>query len=294
MTNNNLPFKEHIDLKKYCTLGIGGPARYFQEIHSIAAMQEAILICKNHGLQFMVLGRGSNCLFHDEGFNGVILLNKIDFCEELSPGTFHVGAGYNFSLLGVHTARQGWGGLEFASGIPASVGGAIFMNAGANGSETCTYLDSVDFVDDDGILKHYNRKDLTFSYRHSPFQHMHGAIVGGTFTLPQQPTARQKQIDIINMRTKTQPYGSKSAGCIFLNPPSNSAGALIDRCGLKGTAVGGAEVSTIHANFLINAQEATCKDILTLIELVKNKVKEEFNIELQSEVRQIMYQREEL
>lgn len=283
------PFLENIPLKDHCTFGIGGPACYFLEVHSIADMQEAIKWCRINNIPFMVLGKGSNCLFDDRGFKGAILQNKIDFCEEKSPGIFHVGSGYSFALLGVQTARKGWGGLEFASGIPASVGGAVYMNAGANGGETAQCLESIDFVNEKGDLELLNRNQLIFSYRHSPFQARRGAIVGATFVLKPNPEARKKQIEIVNARTKTQPYGSMSAGCVFLNPTCCSAGAIIDKCGLKGLRVGDALVSELHANFLINENAATCQDMLALIKLVQTRVKEQMNVDLQSEVRQIPY-----
>lgn len=291
--STSITFRENVLLSSCCTFGIGGPARYFIEIRSIADMQEAIRWCNDTRCRYMVLGKGSNCLFDDKGFDGAVILNKIDFFEESAPGTFHAGAGYSFALLGVQTARKGWSGLEFASGIPASVGGAVYMNAGANGTETCDALASVDFVDEAGNLETLLRQDLTFSYRHSPFQHRGGAIVGATFALHASESARKAQIEIVNKRKQTQPYGDKSAGCVFLNPSCSHAGALIDKCGLKGVNVGGAQVSDVHANFLINAGDATCADMEALIRFVKEKVFAETGVELQSEVRRIPYRKEE-
>src|SRR5262249_20595825 len=148
-----LVFEENKHLKDYSTLGIGGPARYFVQVRKIEEIQTALKICKENNFRYFILGKGSNCLFDDRGFNGVMILNKIDFFEQPQPGLFHVGAGYSFSLLGVQTARQGWSGLEFASGIPGSVGGAVFMNAGANGMETSECLLSIDYVTMEGELK---------------------------------------------------------------------------------------------------------------------------------------------
>ena len=282
-------FLQTILLKDYCTFGIGGPARYFLEVYTIEEMQQAIAFCSSKGIRYIALGKGSNCLFDDKGFNGAVLVNKIDFCEEITPGIYHVGAGYSFALLGVQTARKGWAGLEFASGIPASVGGAVYMNAGANGQETCQHLKSVDFVDNDGVIKTMDKEELSFSYRSSPFQKMKGAIVAATFELSPNQEARKKQIEIVTYRKNTQPYGDRSAGCIFLNPPCEHAGALIEKCGLKGFSVGDAQVSQMHANFLINADRASCSDMKELIALVTKKVKEQTNIELHSEVRYIPY-----
>lgn len=280
-------------LKEVCTFGIGGPALYYKEIHTIEEMQQAILICKEKTLPYIILGKGSNCLFDDRGFQGVVLANKIDFHKTPSAGVFHVGAGYSFSLLGAQTARQNWAGLEFASGIPASVGGAVYMNAGANGSETCEHLLSVDYVTDEGRLVTFPKSDLRFGYRHSPFQEMQGAIVGATFALSPCNSARAKQLDIINYRKKTQPYGDKSAGCVFRNPPLGHAGALIDQAGLKGTLIGGAKVSELHANFIVNTSGATCQEVLELINAVRKKVKDTAGINLESEVRIVKWSLDE-
>ena len=192
-------------------------------------------------------------------------------------------------LLGSQTARQGWAGLEFASGIPGSVGGAVYMNAGANGCETCETLLSVDYVTPEGTLLCLTKEELVFSYRHSSFQKMKGAIAGATFKVVRSQEARQKQLSIIDYRKKTQPYDAKSAGCVFRNPECAHAGALIDQCGLKGKTIGGAQVSTLHANFLINAGGATSADILKLIQYVQQDVKEKKGIDLEHEVRCVPY-----
>jgi len=285
----NLSFQENVDLKDYCTFGIGGPAHLFLSVSTIEEMQKAIGFCEGKCINYMVLGKGSNCLFDDQGFDGAILLNKIDFFKQPSPGIFHVGAGYSFALLGVQTARQGWSGLEFASGIPASVGGAVFMNAGANGGETSQFLQSVDFITEEGSLETYPAEALSFRYRYSPFQEKRGAIVGATFALKPGADARKRQIEIINARKKTQPLNAKSAGCVFLNPECGHAGALIEQCRLKGHEIGGAKVSEKHANFLINRGEASSADMLNLIAFVRKQVEDSTGIVLQSELRYIPY-----
>lgn len=282
-------YRENVYLKDFCTFGIGGPARYFFQVSDKAEMESTLKYCRDSSIPYLILGKGSNSLFDDKGFNGAVILNKIDFFEQPTPGTFHVGAGYSFSLLGVQTARQGWGGLEFASGIPGSVGGAVYMNAGANGGETFDCIETVDFLTEEGVFEKISKKDIVFSYRSSMFQNRKGAIIGATFSLTPHAEARKKQIEIVNHRIKTQPYGDKSAGCVFVNPTCGSAGALIDQIGLKGTSVGGAAVSKIHANFLINAQNATSNDMLTLISLVKGRVKEAAGVELKTEVRYVPY-----
>lgn len=284
-------FKHNHPLHTYTTFGIGGPATHFIEINTIPEMQQTLRYCADQHLRYFILGKGSNILFDDKGFDGLVILNKINFIRQLSSGTFHVGGGYSFPLLSAQTIRENLGGLEFASGIPGSVGGAVFMNAGANGSETATYLKSVDFVNSIGDLVHYPREKLTFSYRTSPFQKMQGAIVGAIFTLSKQEDARSKQLELINHRKKTQPYKEHSAGCVFANPHGAcaSAGALIDQSGLKGISVGDAAVSTIHANFIVNKGRASSNDVLALIHLIKTRVKEQWAVDLECEIRYIAH-----
>jgi len=297
-----IPFKENVLLKDHCTFGIGGPAKYFIEIDSIFKMQNALLYCHEHQIPFMILGKGSNCLFDDRGFNGAVILNKIDFFDELDDGVFHVGSGFSFALLGVKTAKAGWSGLEFASGIPATIGGAVFMNAGACNQETSKALISVDFVDAFGSLKVIGKENLNFSYRKSPFQNTSGAVVGATFKLEKKEAARAHQIDILNKRIKTQPYTEKSAGCVFMNPTDQLlqkgdekayAGALIEQCGLKDFSIGGASVSNVHANFLINKNNSTSFDMLSLIKTIQTTVKEKTGYDLKNEVRFIPYEQKE-
>lgn len=284
-------FEKNKSLKEFTTFGIGGEAKYFLTVSEIPSMQEALLFCHKNALPFLILGKGSNILMDDKGFNGLVILNRIAFLETQDESlTWHVGGGYSFSLLGHQTAKEGLEGLEFASGIPASVGGAVFMNAGANGRETSESLEAVDFVTEEGILVSLKKEELSFGYRHSSFQERKGAIVGATFRLKKNADAKQKQLEIIAYRKKTQPLKEKSAGCVFRNPPSHSAGALIDQCGLKGKKIGGAEVSTLHANFIINTQSATATEVLSLIDIIQDEVKRQTGVELKSEIRCIPYE----
>lgn len=284
-----MQLEENKSLKALTTLGIGGPARYYVEVKTIQDLQEAINYCCQNKISYYLLGKGSNCLFDDRGFNGCIIHNKIHFCTHDKTGIYHVGAGYSFALLGVQTAREGFSGLEFASGIPASVGGAVFMNAGANGQEIKEVLQSVDYVDSNGEIKIFSKEDLIFGYRYSSFQDFDGAIAAATFALSPNASARSRQLDIIGYRQKTQPYGDQSAGCIFRNPDSGFAGKLIEECGLKGFSIGDAEVSLLHANFLINRDSASSQNFLDLINHIRKVVKEKKGIDLESEVRVIPY-----
>lgn len=282
-------FQEGKYLSEFSTFGIGGPVRFFLEVRSIEGMQEVLRYCLEEKLPYCIIGKGSNSLFDDRGFSGLAILNKIAFCM-IEEQNVHVGAGYSFSLLGVQTARKGLGGLEFASGIPASVGGAVFMNAGANGGETKDALTEVSYVSPAGELQSYKKEELSFGYRTSSFQQMKGAIVSAKFHLISQKEARERQLKIIDYRTRTQPYNDKSIGCVFRNPPAQSAGALIEQSGLKGVSIGGAEVSTLHANFIINRNNATAQNVLALAKHVQHTVKEKTGVELEMEMRIISHE----
>ncbi len=283
-------FEKERSLKDLTTFGIGGAADYFVEVHQIPTMQKLLPFCQKERLPFLILGKGSNILFDDRGFKGVIIANRIDFIDRKDPLSWHVGGGYSFSLLGTQTARQGLGGLEFASGIPGSVGGAVYMNAGANGCETASSLLSVDFVTAEGELLCLPKEELEFRYRFSSFQRRLGAIVGATFRLTPSLEARDKQLQIIQYRKKTQPYNAQSAGCMFRNPSCHYAGALIEQSGLKGVSIGGAQVSPLHANFVVNTGTASSKEVLQLIHHIQEIVKTKSGIELESEVRLIPYE----
>jgi UDP-N-acetylmuramate dehydrogenase len=270
-------------LSEFSTFGIGGPIEAFAEVKTVADVQSAFSWAKTHNLSVLIVGKGSNCLFSDAHFPGLVLLNKIDHCT-IEGSNVTVGAGYSFSLLGVQTARNCLSGLEFASGIPATVGGAVFMNAGANGQETCEVLTAVEYVHADGRVQEF--KDMTFGYRTSPFQQMSGCITAARFILSENAGARKQQLDLVERRMKTQPLKDKSAGCVFRNPgPGVSAGALIDQCGLKGFVVGGAKVSEVHANFLVNENGATAHDVLELIARVQETVLQKTGQHLEPEIR---------
>lgn len=281
-----MQFEEGRLLKDLTTFGIGGPAKYFVEAQSIEQLQEVISYCDQKNLRYLVLGKGSNILFSDHGYDGVVILNKIHFCEE-KDGIFSVGAGYSFSLLGSQTARKGWAGLEFASGIPGSVGGAVYMNAGANGGETFQYLTEVSYVNEKGKLEVLPKGKLQWGYRTSSFQNLKGAIAAAKFHLIPSTEARSRQLKIIDYRTKTQPYSDMSAGCVFRNASHYSAGALIEQSGLKGYSIGGAEVSLLHANFIVNRKDATAQDVIDLAAHVKKVVHEKTGHELEMEIRVI-------
>lgn len=265
-------------------MGIGGPARYFSKVSTIKEMHVQIAYALEYNIPFLVLGKGSNTLFDDRGFAGLVILNQIDYLYQ-DGNLFQVGSGFSFARLGQITAKLGYTGLEFAAGIPASVGGAVFMNAGANGQEVSATLREVVFVDREVRPIHA----FGFAYRASIFHKMYGGIAEATFELKPLEGAKEKQREIVSYRLKTQPYGSKSCGCAFRNPEGEVAGRLIEQCGLKGTKIGGAQVSSLHANFITN-EGGKAEDIRALIDHVKERVQKETGYILEEEIRFIPYE----
>jgi len=286
--SQKLSLRNHVSLSKYATLQIGGPAQFLVEVTTDEEAKEALHFAKERHLPFFVVGKGSNCLFDDRGFAGLVIVNKIHDIA-FAGDRVTVGGGYNFSLLGAKTARNGLTGLEFASGIPGTVGGAIYMNAGAGGYETKDTLDEVVFLTKEGEERRYTKDALSFAYRTSSFQQMEGIILRATFCLQKDTGAKERQIAMVSYRTSTQPYGEKSAGCVFRNPTCKGAGAVIDACGLKGMAIGGAAVSNMHANFLINKNGASASDFLALIDCVKKTVFDKTGEKLEMEIRKVPY-----
>ncbi|KAG0603838.1 hypothetical protein M758_10G124300 [Ceratodon purpureus] len=282
-------------LREVSSWGIGGPAKLFVEVTTPSEMATVLRYCTSHDLRWFVVGKGSNCLFDDRGFDGCIILNRIDFLENLGMGRYRVGSGYAFNMLGVQCSREGYSGLEFAGGIPGTVGGAVYMNAGADGQETGDVVQNVEIVTTSGVSCSLSRDagELKFEYRTSPFQKMRDSavIVAATFELQPSPDSRQRQRMYLERRKRTQPVSERSAGCVFRNPGAGcqSAGALIEQAGLKGAAIGGARISEKHANFLINGGGSKSHDMQALIALVKEQVHKKFGLWLEDEVLYIPY-----
>ncbi|KAG0455130.1 hypothetical protein HPP92_024124 [Vanilla planifolia] len=283
-------------LRDLSTFSIGGPCSLFLEVHSPAQLLSAARLARARSLPLLVLGRGSNCLFSDRGFDGLVVLNRSPSAsaEPIGPtGRVRAWCGYPFNRLGVQTAAEGWGGLEFAGGIPGTVGGAAFMNAGADGQETADVVETVEVVTREGEVKLLGREDVSFGYRWSSMQEMKelAAILAVTFRLHPSTAARNRQRMFLDRRRKTQPIGDRSAGSVFRNPVGMgvTAGELIDIAGLKGFEIGGAKVSELHANFIVNKGGATAKDVLALIGYIKDRVDRLFGIQLKEEIRYVPY-----
>lgn len=289
MQKSQLQVHEKISLIPYSTFRIGGEARFFSEAYSTQQMQELFCFAKKLSIPVLIIGKGSNTLFDDRGYSGLVILNKMKKVI-VNSTSLYVESGYSFSRLGKEITKLGFSGFEFANGIPGSVGGAVYMNAGAYGSSTGDFLDFVEFLDPHGEIHRWPQKTLQFGYRYSSLQGIRGSIVAASFILPKQNLdSKDLQKRNIQNRILSQPYKELSCGCIFRNPVETTAGKIIDLCGLKGLSIGDAEVSNIHANFIINRGRATSKDVLELIELVQSRVFARFGCMLQPEIRYIPY-----
>ncbi len=271
-------------MRRHTGYGVGGCARYYAEIDSLYSLNCIINLAKEHKVKYKIIGNGTNILVSDLGYNGIIIdtknLNDIFFKREQVKAM----AGAKLEKLIKFALDNKLSGLEALSGIPATVGGAIVMNAGAFGHNISEYITTVETLCD-GKIKIYDKKDCKFGYRTSKFWGKKEVVVSATFMLNSKE--RESIFDSIksylNLRRSIQPSG-RSCGSVFRNPKPFSAGALIEKAGLKGYKVGGATVSEKHANFIITSSKATAKDVYVLINTIKEKVKDAFGVELVEEV----------
>jgi UDP-N-acetylmuramate dehydrogenase len=273
-------------MAQHTSFRIGGPVDIFVEPADIEDLKATLGFFSERSLPFFLLGRGTNLLVRDGGIRGaVISTRKMMDIEKISDKMIFAEAGVPLAAL-VKRAR-GWSlsGLEFCAGIPGSVGGAVLMNAGAQGSDMGGVVAEVDVLEADGVVTRKKRGELHFEYREL---HLGGrdVIVGAYFTLkPKDGKEIQKEIDgHLSWRKSRQPLGLPSAGSVFKNPEGSPAGRLIDEVGLKGAAIGGAQVSDVHANFIINQGNATAREVLELIELIRSEVREKRGIDLELEI----------
>jgi len=279
---------ENEPLSKHTSWKIGGAADGFITPTNLEKLIETMKILTEEQIPWKVLGKGSNLLVLDQGFRGAILhLGSKEFEQiEFDRNTVKVGANTSIIRLANVTAKQGLSGFEFAGGIPGTVGGAIYMNAGAHGSDISKVLVKAEILLENGIIERWNNSDFEFTYRKSRLQKNRGIILNALFQL--QPGDRKEMIKQMvrskERRTKTQPYHLPCAGSVFRNPEGDYAGRLIEELGLKGYQIGGAQISTMHANFIVNIGQATAQNVLTLIQMVQKKVYDTYGITLKTEV----------
>ncbi len=277
-------------MSRQTTFEIGGPADCLIFPHSIQEVQKIVSLVNEYKLRLTVLGNGSNLLVRDGGIRGVVVKFNGPMSEMRIEGKHIIaGAGVLLKDISEFAAAHCLAGLEYACGIPGSLGGAVFMNAGAYGGETRDVAYSVTAVAKDGSLKSYNKDELDLGYRHSVFQENGELICEVELELQPGDEAeiRSLMADYTQRRESKQPLEMPSAGSTFKRPEGYFAGTLIDQTGLKGLKVGGAQVSTKHAGFVVNAGHATAADVQGLIKEVQRLVFEKHGVKLYPEVRMI-------
>lgn len=285
-----IPLAEQEPMTRRTTFGIGGPALLLRP-RSRAELQAAMTLCREAGEEPFILGRGSNLLVSDSGISRPVIQLDGDFTAITREGnTLRCGAGASLIAVCRAAAENSLSGIEWGYGIPGSLGGGVYMNAGAYGGELRDVLTEVTFLDEAGEYRTLPAAELSLSYRHSIFEDRPGTvIVGAVLTLtPGDPAAiRAAMEDYMSRRREKQPLEYGSAGSTFKRPVGNYASALVDQCGLKGLSVGGAEVSRKHAGFIINRGDATAADVRELIAEVQRIVREKTGYTLECEIKYI-------
>ncbi|TSB46327.1 UDP-N-acetylmuramate dehydrogenase [Alkalicoccobacillus porphyridii] len=274
-------------LSKHTTWKIGGPAELFVEPSSKDGLIKTLKLIRAAKVPWRTIGRGSNILISDMGLEGVtIKLGKGMDDLEVQGEQVTVGAGYPLVKLATIISRQGLSGLEFAGGIPGSVGGAVFMNAGAHSSDISAIFEKALVLFEDGRLEWLYAGDMEFAYRTTKLQQEPAICIEAVFNLRSGDRTEivSKMQENKDYRKKSQPYSFPTCGSVFRNPLPHYAGHLIEEAGLKGYQIGGAQISELHANFIVNIGSATAKDVLDLIEHVKHTIFETKQIRLETEV----------
>jgi UDP-N-acetylmuramate dehydrogenase len=286
-----LAVKVHEPLARYTSIKVGGPADYFLEPENRQALLQTLNRLRDYKVPFSLLGNGSNVLVSDLGVRGAVVRLGREFkqiqWQEMEQGVgVTVGAACPVPQLVRQATRRGYSGLEFAEGIPGSVGGALVMNAGAYGSEMEKIVERVEAVTNSGEPVRFNREAMIFSYRDS---HLPSGVIVTSVTLHllkgKVEEVGLKVRELVQRRKKSQPSGHPNSGSMFRNPPGDFAGRLIEAVGLKGRRMGGAAISDRHANFIVNLGDARAEEVRRLMEIAQAEVKEKFGVNLQPEVR---------
>ena len=284
------PLRVDEPMARHTTFQIGGPADRFLTVENAAQLQGLLSCLRQAGIPYLVLGKGSNLLVSDKGIRGAVLHLGGDFkkVEVLPDGrTLRAGAGAPLASVCALARERSLTGLEFAWGIPGSVGGGAYMDAGAYGGEMRDVVSRVLHLGPDGAPGEARGEELCFGYRKSRYTGGEDIITAVEFTLqPGDPAAiAGKMEELMGRRKDKQPYDMPSAGSVFKRPQNGFAAALIEQCGLKGRRVGGAQVSEKHAGFIVNTGGATCQDVLELISIIRKTVEEQTGTCLECEVR---------
>ena len=284
-----LEIRENEPMNVHCSFKIGGPARLMLFPASAGEAATVLGLLRREGVRTLIMGNGTNLLVPDEGYDGAVVCmsRPCSDIELIGETKVRAGAGATLAATAVFAAEHSLTGLEFAHGIPGSVGGGTAMNAGAYGGEMRDVIESVEFVDLDGQIKTLEASELGMSYRHSAFSDTDKLITSVTFALtPGDAGAiRERMRELIEKRRASQPLDMPSAGSTFKRPANGYAAAMIDAAGLKGERVGGAMVSTKHAGFVINAGGASYEDVVALMREIRRRVYEREGVLLEPEVK---------
>ena len=293
LQDNKIPYKENESLKNYCTYKIGEKTRFVVEPKDTKSLVKLIEYVKENNIKHMIIGYGSNLIFPDTDYDGAIIrLVNMSEIEYIGENLFKAGAGISLQKLAMTLSSKGYTGIEFATAIPGTLGGAIYMNAGAYKSDMGYIISHVEVLTPDLKIITLANKELNFHYRTSFFQSNPGYIIlNATISLKKANVDEIMELikDRSLRRKASQPIEYPSAGSVFRNPEEIPAGMLIEELGLKNKTCGGAQISSKHANFIINIGNAKGSDILKLIKLVKEEAKEKRNIELKEEQKIIKW-----
>lgn len=288
------PIRYAVSLKGLTTWKVGGLAQYYLEPRTLAETQTGLAWARQNDLPVTIIGAGSNLLISDRGLVGLVIctrhLRHVSTQFDNETRSIFADAGKMVASLAWQAARRGWGGMEWAAGIPGTVGGAVVMNAGAHGHSTQEILVSTDVLNLDGSIETLTNQDLSYDYRTSNLQDSPRIVLSAKFELQAAANAdeiKARTFRDLEKRHSKQPYDRPSCGSVFRNPSPQYAAALIEGLGLKGHRIGDAEVSTLHANFIINRKDATASDVRELIFYVQSQVKAKHSIELETEVKML-------
>lgn len=284
--------KQNINLSKYTTFRIGGDAKYFVKVQNLDELKEAIKFSQEKNINYFILGGGSNILVSDDGYDGIVIKLDGDFkniCFDTSTKTITVGAGVLLPHFVKECVSKGISGFEYLSVIPGTIGAAVCINAGTKKGEIKNSFLGCEVLSDSEIIK-LQKDDLAFSYRNSKLKNSQDLVLNATFEYESLKSSEEilKNIKEYRLDRKSrQPKNKKNCGSVFKSYENTPAGWYIDQCNLKGTKIGGAMISTEHANWIVNEENASSLDVLELVNLMKNKVKEKLDIELELEMEYI-------
>ncbi|MBJ6359792.1 UDP-N-acetylmuramate dehydrogenase [Paenibacillus sp. GCM10012307] len=281
--------EERFPLKQITTMGVGGPCRYYIAPDRVEQLEQIYSRCRHEGLPVLVIGNGSNVLVDDAGFDGVVIhVGKKMKNFTVSDGVVQADSGVLLPKLALTMAKEGGSGFEFMAGIPGTVGGAVIMNAGCIGKETSSVLKSVTYLDEEGRLQYQEAKDLGLAFRSSSLLGRSVVILRAEFHVvynDDQPQVMERTKQAAAIRKGKFPLNVATVGSTFKSPPQGPhPGRLIEEVGLKGHRIGGAEISTVHANWIINLGTATARDVKELMTLMQEKVLKSLGIEMEPEV----------